>query len=116
VGTLDVCYCPHIVFSRRNESIIEYSSVQEKAISLGIGTEDRHEVGLSLFFLKHTHAIKINQIRESLQFLHELGSMQYFDNEFLRDQVVVNPQWLVDVMACMISVKENVIVVGCKGT
>jgi hypothetical protein len=42
--------------------------------------------------------------------------MQYFDNEFLRDQVVVNPQWLVDVMACMISVKENVIVVGFKGT
>lgn len=49
------------------------------------------------------------QVREALVFLHELGSVQYFANEFLRDRVVINPQWLVDVMACLISVKESVI-------
>lgn len=45
-------------------------------------------------------------------FLHELGSVQYFTNEFLRDRVIINPQWLVDVMACIVTVKESVIQVS----
>lgn len=52
------------------------------------------------------------QVREALAFLHELGTCQYFPSEFLKSRVVVNPQWLVNVMACLITVKKNVIQVS----
>ena len=42
-----------------------------------------------------------------MQFLHELGSLQYFTTEYLKSKVVVNPQWIVDVMACVVSVKNS---------
>uniref|UniRef100_A0A914X924 non-specific serine/threonine protein kinase n=1 Tax=Plectus sambesii TaxID=2011161 RepID=A0A914X924_9BILA len=48
-------------------------------------------------------------VKEGLALLHELGSVQYFSNELLRNKVITNPQWLVDVMACLITVKESVI-------
>ena len=48
-------------------------------------------------------------ITEALQFLHAMGTIQYFDNEFLRDHVVINPQWIVNVMACVVSVKNSAI-------
>ena len=44
-----------------------------------------------------------------MYFLHELGTLQYFDKELLRDRVVVNPQWIVDVMACLVSVHNKVV-------
>jgi hypothetical protein len=31
----------------------------------------------------------------------------YFDTEVLRDRVVINPQWIVDVMAKVVSVNEK---------
>ncbi len=52
------------------------------------------------------------QIKEAIQFLHELGTVQYFDNDFLRDQVVINPQWIVNVMSCVVSVKNSPIQVN----
>ena len=49
------------------------------------------------------------QIFQAVQFLHDLGTIQHFTNEFLKDKVVINPQWIVDVMACVVSVKTQVI-------
>ena len=39
--------------------------------------------------------------------LHDLGTLQYFDNDFLQDYVVINPQWIVDVMACVVSAQDS---------
>jgi len=47
------------------------------------------------------------QIRLAVQFLNDLGTVQYFDTDFLRDRVVINPQWIVDVMAKVVSVNEK---------
>lgn len=49
------------------------------------------------------------QVSQAIQFLHELGSLQHFTNEFLKSYVVINPQWIVDVMACVVSVKDSAI-------
>ena len=49
------------------------------------------------------------QIFQAVQFLHDLGTIQHFTNDFLKDKVVINPQWIVDVMACVVSVKTQVI-------
>lgn len=46
---------------------------------------------------------------QSIRFLHDLGSIQHFDNDFLRSKVVINPQWIVNVMSCVVSVHENAI-------
>ena len=54
------------------------------------------------------------QLREALKFLDDLGTVQYFENEFLRDRVVINPQWIVDIMACLVSVNSP-IQVGVNG-
>ena len=47
------------------------------------------------------------KIYQAVQFLHELGSLQHFTTETLKSKVVVNPQWIVDVMACVVSVKNS---------
>ena len=47
------------------------------------------------------------EIMQSIRFLHELGTLQHFSNEFLKDRVVIDPQWIVDVMACVVSVKDS---------
>jgi hypothetical protein len=52
------------------------------------------------------------QIRLAVQFLDDLGTVQYFDTEVLRDRVVINPQWIVDVMAKVVSVNEKSIKVS----
>ena len=46
-------------------------------------------------------------VRTAIQLLHDLGTVQYFDNDFLRDYVVINPQWIVDVMACVVSAQDS---------
>lgn len=51
-------------------------------------------------------------MKEGLRLLHDLGSVQHFSNELLRNKVITNPQWLVDVMACLITVKESIIKVS----
>lgn len=60
--------------------------------------------GWWLFFFGKTFFF---QIKEAIQFLHELGTVQYFDNDFLREIIVINPQWIVNVMACVVSVKDS---------
>ncbi|CAD5120940.1 DgyrCDS9493 [Dimorphilus gyrociliatus] len=56
--------------------------------------------------------ISRSELVQCIEFLHELGAIQYFNNEFLKNRIVVNPQWIVDVMACVVSVKLSPIVDG----
>ncbi|KAL3867187.1 hypothetical protein ACJMK2_044409, partial [Sinanodonta woodiana] len=51
-------------------------------------------------------------IFRAVQFLHDLGTIQYFTNEYLKSRVVINPQWIVDIMACVVSVKDSPIKEG----
>lgn len=44
--------------------------------------------------------------------MHDLGSIMYFNNQFLRDKVVINPQFMVDLLACLVSVNNNYIIDG----
>ena len=46
-------------------------------------------------------------MQQAVRFLHSLGTLQHFDTDLLRHQVVVNPQWIVDVMACLVSVHNK---------
>ena len=52
------------------------------------------------------------QIREAVSFLHNLGSVQHFRNEYLKTRVVIDPQWIVDAMACVVSVHDTPIIVS----
>ncbi|KAL3307307.1 Leucine-rich repeat serine/threonine-protein kinase 2, partial [Cichlidogyrus casuarinus] len=54
--------------------------------------------------------IYADEIQRATKFLHDLGSIQFFENEMLQDIVIVRPQWLIDVMACLISVNNDKIV------
>ncbi|CAD5126586.1 DgyrCDS14676 [Dimorphilus gyrociliatus] len=58
-------------------------------------------------FAEETGIIDKAEFYQAVEFLHELGSIQYFQNEYLRKQIIINPQWIVDVMACVVSVQEN---------
>ena len=44
--------------------------------------------------------------------LHNSGSMIYYPAKELKDLVVLNPQWLADVMSCLITIKNNFVVKG----
>ena len=46
-------------------------------------------------------------ILQAIRFLADLGSVQYFESTGLKDKVVINPQWIVNVMACVVSIKES---------
>ncbi|EDV23216.1 uncharacterized protein TRIADDRAFT_58269 [Trichoplax adhaerens] len=52
------------------------------------------------------------ELRQAIGFLHDLGSVQHFNNIALRDRVVIDPQWIVDAMACVVSVHETPIKEG----
>jgi len=54
------------------------------------------------------------QVHQAVQFLNDLGSVQHFTTERLKSRVVINPQWIVDVMACVVSVKNSPIQVRPK--
>jgi len=54
------------------------------------------------------------QVTQAIQFLHDLGSVQHFQNEFLKSRVVINPQWIVDAMSCIVSVQNTPIVVSVR--
>ncbi|KAL5004316.1 hypothetical protein ScPMuIL_017772 [Solemya velum] len=77
----------HIVKYRETADVVEYSDVEKKANISGIFDK--------------------TEIYQAVQFLHDLGSLQHFTNNFLKSKVVINPQWIVDVMACVVSVKDS---------
>jgi len=56
------------------------------------------------------------QITQAIQFLHDLGSVQHFHKECLKSQVVINPQWIVDAMSCVVSVQNTPITVSVHNT
>ncbi|XP_071087235.1 uncharacterized protein [Haliotis cracherodii] len=76
-----------ILAARSKTSILKWDVIKEYGMEVGIYDE--------------------KDIKEAVQFLHELGTVQYFDNDFLRDQIVINPQWIVNVMSCVVSVKNS---------
>ena len=47
------------------------------------------------------------ELTQSLQFLSDLGSIQFFSDELLCDRVITNPQWIVDVLAALISAQND---------
>ncbi len=46
------------------------------------------------------------ELSQAIQFLHDLGSLMHFNNEFLRDKVIINTQYMIDLLACLVSVRE----------
>ncbi|XP_070196653.1 uncharacterized protein [Littorina saxatilis] len=76
-----------ILASRTSSSLLAWDKIREYGMEVGIYDE--------------------KDTKEAIQFLHELGTVQYFDNDFLRSIVVINPQWIVNVMACVVSVKNS---------
>jgi hypothetical protein len=77
----------NILRERKGASVIDYELVTRIAVDSGI--------------------FESVETSQAVHFLHELGTLQHFDNEFLKDRVVINPQWIVDVMACVVSVKDS---------
>ncbi|RNA35085.1 putative serine threonine- kinase pats1, partial [Brachionus plicatilis] len=80
-----------------------------------------HKLKREKYFLDYSEAEKIadnhgifeqTELAQALGFLHDLGSIMYFNNQFLRDKVVINPQFMVDLLACLVSVNNNHIVDG----
>ncbi|CAF0705574.1 unnamed protein product, partial [Brachionus calyciflorus] len=49
------------------------------------------------------------EIIQAIKFLSDLGSVQYFENQSLKNKVVINPQWIVDAFSKIVSVKETCI-------
>ena len=101
-ATLDKKLCPYIgelipdvwlkfkeglLAERSTNQIVKWSTIQRIGIENGIYEE--------------------NDTQQAVQFLHDLGTLQYFDNELLKDFVVIDPQWIVDVMACLVNVNES---------
>ncbi|XP_060069823.1 uncharacterized protein LOC132549872, partial [Ylistrum balloti] len=75
------------VIQKRNEEkldLIKWKEVEEIASMCGI--------------------VDGQELVQAVQFLHDLGSLQFFNTEFLRGHVVIYPQWIVDVMACIVTV------------
>ncbi|XP_055863720.1 uncharacterized protein LOC106053574 [Biomphalaria glabrata] len=70
-----------------DKNVIEYKELENKASRSGI--------------------FEATEVAHAVQFLHELGSLQHFTNTNLKSHVVISPQWLVDVMACVVSVKDS---------
>ncbi|XP_021366171.1 uncharacterized protein LOC110458668 [Mizuhopecten yessoensis] len=78
-----------ILAERVKHSILKWETVKGFAIDNGIFDD--------------------KDVKQAVKFLDDLGTLQYFDNDFLRDRVVINPQWIVNVMACVVSVKHSLI-------
>ena len=52
------------------------------------------------------------EILQAIRFFKDLGSLQYFEINGLKDKIVINPQWIVDVMACVVSVRKTFVEEG----
>ncbi|KAK3098103.1 hypothetical protein FSP39_016142 [Pinctada imbricata] len=76
-----------IATRQKGNDVIDYNIIEKKAADCGI--------------------VDKTEVAQALQFLHDLGAVQHFNNHYLKSRVVINPQWIVDVMACVVSVKES---------
>ena len=77
----------YLYFRIQHKSVISYKELENRANRSGI--------------------FDVSEVGQAVQFLHELGSLQHFTTPQLRSNVVINPQWIVDVMACVVSVKDS---------
>ncbi|CAF1216648.1 unnamed protein product [Adineta steineri] len=75
------------MINARTEDILAYKEVENIA----------HEAGI----------FEPDEVLQAVLFLHDLGSLQYFSSEHLKNYVVINPQWIVNVMACIVSIKDS---------
>lgn len=74
---------------KANTSLIDYKEIETLATKYGIFDK--------------------SELNQTIQFLHDLGSLLYFNNEFLKNKIIINPQYIVDMMACLVSVNQNYI-------
>lgn len=56
---------------------------------------------------KNAHIYDDSTLRACSQFLHDVGSIIWFNQPLLSELVILDPQWLSDVMASVISFKAN---------
>ncbi|XP_076465791.1 uncharacterized protein LOC143297367 [Babylonia areolata] len=106
---------------RMMEVTLQQQYMGEKIPGVWLGFEDNLKMITDRSVIPYTELENIasqsgifeaSEVVQAVQFLHELGSLQHFTNDFLKDQVVINPQWIVDVMACVVSVKDSAIKEG----
>ncbi|KAH3812974.1 hypothetical protein DPMN_141417, partial [Dreissena polymorpha] len=77
----------NVIAARTDSNVIEYSALEKMANASGVFDK--------------------TEVFQAVQFLNDLGSLQHFTTESLKSKVVINPQWIVDVMACVVSVKNS---------
>ncbi|CAC5398288.1 unnamed protein product [Mytilus coruscus] len=54
-----------------------------------------------------------NEVKQCLQYCHDIGTVVYFDEENLADHVILDPKWLINAFRCLVSDKiDNVIEVS----
>ncbi|VDI54340.1 Hypothetical predicted protein [Mytilus galloprovincialis] len=54
-----------------------------------------------------------NEVKQCLQYCHDMGTVVYFDEENLLDHVILDPKWLINALRCLVSDKiDNVIEVS----
>ena len=59
-------------------------------------------------FVEYAHMFNITsdeEVRDMATFLHDMGSILWFNSTTMRDVVILDPQWLSEVMASIISMK-----------
>lgn len=59
-------------------------------------------------FVEYAHMLNVNkdeEVREMATFLHDMGSILWFNSTTMREVVILDPQWLSEVMASIISMK-----------
>ncbi|XP_063405793.1 probable serine/threonine-protein kinase roco6 [Mytilus trossulus] len=51
-----------------------------------------------------------NEVKQCLQYCHDIGTVVYFDEDKLADHVILDPKWLINAFRCLVSDKiDNVI-------
>ncbi|XP_033750666.1 uncharacterized protein LOC117334925 [Pecten maximus] len=82
------------------------SNLAKKRVDLSVNVMDYKDIEAEALDVGIIDKVEVTQ---AIQFLHDLGMVQHFQNEYLKDRVVINPQWIVDVMACVVSVKQTIV-------
>lgn len=66
--------------------------------------------------LSNDFQLNENSITEMLLFLHRFGNLLYFDDDLLRETIILDVQWLVDAFKCIIAYHENISVTDRKSS
>ncbi|CAF0816500.1 unnamed protein product [Brachionus calyciflorus] len=79
------------------ENLVKQKSASESLVSYDYLSNLASECGI----------FESEEILNAIRFLNDLGSIQYFERNGLKDRVVINPQWIVNVISCVVSVKNT---------